>query len=94
MNTVKKRAALRFQVESLPASVDLKLSGGFDEHYHGFVINESFTGCCLALRSDIPLQKDQQVRIKVGHLGVLKAKVAWKSQIDKDVIKVGFDIQE
>lgn len=89
-----KRKNLRFQTDDSLAEVDITLSGDFKFHYHALVINESYSGACLVTRSDQELRTGLELRVKVGNLGVMPAKVVWVESLDNDVVKFGIEYQK
>ena len=86
------RKNIRFNPETntIQALIDPDPDGkGFHPKYTGLVINESFGGCGLATISDIPIIKNDILRIKIGDSGVTKMKVCWRRDLDGEVIRLG-----
>ncbi len=92
MNDAQRK--IRFKVESLPASIDTKLEGDFHESIHCVVINESFSGVCLITRNDGVLLKDKIIRVKVGAINPVKAKIIWIEEVEAEIIKLGIEYQK
>ncbi len=84
----------RFKVESLKAIIDFTLEGEFKAQYYAVVVNESYTGCCLAARNDGHIKENTNIRVKVGELKEMKANIRWLKKIDEDIIKFGIEYQE
>lgn len=65
---------------------------GSEEHpvkKSALLVNESYSGCSLVMVGDIPLELDDQVRVKAGNLEVAQAQVRWIQQLDERIIKIG-----
>ena len=87
------RKALRYRPqETTVATVDLLGDDGqYLGNIKGIVFSEAARGCGLVVlfRSDLKLH--QFVQIQVGALAPIKAKIAWLSEMDEDIMKVGFE---
>lgn len=79
----------RFHIESLPAQYTVPMQDGTSRDYHGFVVNESYTGACLSGSNDGAISVELEIKVKIGQMGELRAKVIWVEELDKDVIKFG-----
>jgi len=91
----KPRRSLRFRPDPLTvALIDFKVSKNFDPQMVGLVVNESFSGCAVVLITDLPIKKGAKLKIKVGELGVLKAKLAWIKPLEENILKVGVNFTE
>lgn len=60
----------------------------------GLIINESYSGCALVLKTSQPLNNGQEVKVKVGKLPELVGKVAWIKPIEDSLIKIGIQYIE
>ena len=91
-----KRKHLRFPPEDhkTMALLDAAPTRPFNPTYCGVVFSESAGGCGVVLRFSNDLKIGQQLRVKVGELEPLLAKIAWIQVVDQDVMKVGIEILE
>jgi hypothetical protein len=55
------------------------------------ILNESFTGACLACICNESLKPGMMVKAKVGKLSFLPAEVVWVEDIDSEVLKFGIE---
>lgn len=89
------RRSVRFTPDPLTiAGLSLKNEKVFRPSIIGLVLNESFGGCSVLVNHDPALKKDQVLSIKVGHLGVMKAKVVWVKNLEESVYKIGLKFIE
>jgi hypothetical protein len=91
-----KRRFIRFKPgPNHYAQIDLSAnSDEFTFQYVALIVDESLMGCCLALLPNAPLKVGDEVRVKVGPLAPLKARIVWKTNVDSFVDKVGFEFLE
>jgi len=89
MTTVKRK--VRFQSESSEGQFDLELNGPFQGKYAALVINESYSGACLVARNDFILTEQMELRVKVGNLSPLLARIVWIEKVDDDILKFGIE---
>lgn len=82
---------IRFKAESLPALIEMDMEGEFEGQIHAAVVNESHAGCCLVTRNDEVLEEGMKIRVRVGKIAELPAKVVWIKELDKDVVKFGLE---
>ncbi len=89
----RKRKHVRFSPSTVTyAELDLRSSGGsFKAQMIGFVFNEAYGGCALVLPSAIKLHEGDRLRVKVGKLPVVEARVAWTKMLDDHVMKLGVE---
>lgn len=67
--------------------------GNFDPEIVGLIVNESYSGCCLAIRSDVP-DIGQVCKVKIGEIGPLPAKVIWTKEVDENISYIGMRYEE
>ena len=88
---------IRFDPDPLDvAFIDLTPKGKtFEPELVALIINESYQGCSLVISGKKPLiKKDQEIKIKVGRLSPLMARVVWMKKIESDLFRVGIQILE
>ena len=56
----------------------------------GLAITESHGGCSAVFLTNQAFKESNQCHIKVGELDALKAEIRWIMDVDKDLVKVGF----
>jgi hypothetical protein len=80
----------RFQPDPLDhALIDLNFDATpFTPTAVGLIINESFTGCAIVLKT-IELRANQLLRVQVGRQGVMGAKLIWAKDIEEGLMKIG-----
>jgi hypothetical protein len=84
------RRSVRFTPDPLTIAVlSLNAEKVFRPVLVGLVLNESFGGCSILINHDDSLKNDQIVNIKVGQLGLMKAKVIWVKNLEESIYKVG-----
>lgn len=54
----------------------------------GLIINESYTGCSIVLKA-VELRPNQLLRVQVGRLGVMGAKLIWAKEVEEGLMKIG-----
>lgn len=92
---VKPRKSLRYKPDpKTVAYLDFKVSKNFAPQFAGLVINESFSGCALIIITDLPIKKGAKLKIKVGELAMMKAKVAWVRILEENILKLGVNFLE
>jgi transcription antitermination factor NusG len=91
-----KRRYIRFKPSANHfAQIDLGANEDeFTFQYVGLVVDEAAMGCCLAVSPEVKLKVGDQIRVKVGPLAPLKARVVWKAKLDDSIEKVGFEFLE
>ena len=91
------RAATRFKADPLDyALVDLnpQSENTFAPQLSALILNESYTGSALVLVTDQPLRSEQVIKVKIGKLDPMSAKLVWFKALDKDLFKVGVQYLE
>lgn len=89
-NQAPPRRSIRFTPDPLTIAVlSLSTDKIFRPKIVGLVLNESFGGCSILVNHDDTIQKDQVVNIKVGQLGLMKAKVIWVKHLEESIYKIG-----
>ncbi len=84
------RRSVRFNPDPLTIAVlSLNLDKVFRPALVGLVLNESFGGCSILINHDELLKKDHLVHIKVGQLGLMKAKIVWVKNLEESIYKIG-----
>lgn len=94
---INRRKYIRFAPDPAEfAQIDKQAeSESFNFQFVGLIVDEApLSGCCLAIQKGIGLKPDDKVRIKLGELHPLKAKVIWVKQIDNNLVKCGFQFLE
>lgn len=87
---IPPRRSIRFTPDPLTIAVlSLNPDKVFRPSLVGLVLNESFGGCSILINHDDTLKKDQLVIIKVGQLGLMKAKVVWIKNLEESIFKIG-----
>ncbi|WP_413288459.1 hypothetical protein [Bdellovibrio sp. HCB337] len=83
--------SFRFQPEPLDhALVDFNFGEKeFQPSAVALIMNESYTGCSLVIKTTIPLKVGSQIKTEVGRLGVLPAKIVWAKELAPSVVQVG-----
>lgn len=86
-----KRASLRYTPDVGDYAIICfnKKVSDFQTDLLGIILNESSTGCSLAIAATDKLQQDDQIVVQIGRLELLPATVIWRKLIDKDVVKLG-----
>ena len=59
----------------------------------GLIINESYTGCAMVIK-EVSLKAHQNVRVQVGRLGIMGAKIIWAKEIEEGLMKIGIQFLE
>ncbi len=63
-----------------------------DEEIHsGLCLTESQGGCSAVFKNNPLYRAGEMVMVKVGKLDPTSAEIRWVSELDKDVVKVGFE---
>lgn len=88
--------SIRFQPDPLDhALIDFRSGQGeFTPTAVALILNESFTGCALIIKTFETLKPEQQVRVKVGRLDPMAAKIVWVKPMEDHVIKAGIQFLE
>lgn len=88
--------AIRFQPDPLDhALIDFKNESAFHASAVGLILNESYTGCALVIKTTDAVIPNQTVKVKVGRLDPMPAKVIWiKPLLDDSLIKIGIQFLE
>ena len=95
MNMPSKRKSIRFHSTPMSTAViDLNNKNKFQPSIISIVANESFTGCALVCVCDTPIAVDQIVRVKIGDLDPLNARVVWCKTLDENIKKIGLEFKE
>jgi len=93
-----RRRYTRFRPEPGTASlaqVDLDLNGPFRPSLVAWVVNQSYTGCCIVLSSVPELQAaGLRLRIRVGLLAPLFGEIRWHSPEERDCLRLGIELSE
>ncbi|MBN1846966.1 MAG: hypothetical protein JW932_00115 [Deltaproteobacteria bacterium] len=87
----ERRKNFRFRPDPLDyALIDKEAQkDSFDPKHIGLIINESYGGCDLAVLLECGIEKGDQLKIKLGESGVMKAEVSWKKTLDYKVSRIG-----
>jgi len=90
---MQKRTRIRFAPDpSTLAYVDfVPESPAFKGEHVGLVCNESFSGCGIIVLKGEVFNVGQKVKVKVGILDPVPAKVQWITEVDNQVSRIGFE---
>lgn len=89
-NSKTPRRSVRFSPDPLTiAALSLHPDKVFKPQIVALVLNESFGGCSVLINHDEVLKKDQMIIIKLGQLGLMKAKVIWIKNFEESIYKIG-----
>ena len=92
---IQERHSIRFSPDPLTVAVVFQLNGkALTPALVALVLNESFSGCSVLINHDVPFQKDQKVKIKVGQLAAMNAKVIWVKNLEESIFKIGLKFLE
>lgn len=82
--------SIRFEPDPLDSAlIDLNFDATpFTPVAVGLIINESYTGCSIVIKS-LDLKPHQLLRVQVGRLGVMGAKLIWAKEIEEGLMKIG-----
>jgi hypothetical protein len=58
------------------------------------IANESYTGCALVIKTDEPLAANQIIKVQVGRLAVMSAKIIWTTELEPSLLKIGLQFLE
>ena len=84
------RKYIRFSPDPLTvAYLALGSAAEFEPTLVAVVINEAYEGCSLLLNTDERFKKDQKIKIKVGQLPIMKAKIVWMKNLEESIHKIG-----
>ncbi|KHD89788.1 MAG: hypothetical protein OM95_01580 [Bdellovibrio sp. ArHS] len=87
--------AVRFQPDPLDhALIDYLDEDTFDPTAVGIILNESFTGCALVVKASPDLVQNQTIKVKVGRLDPMSARVVWIEPLDTTLMKIGIEFLE
>ncbi len=91
-----KRRSLRFNADLGDYAIICfnKNTSMFQTDAVGIILNESSSGCSLAVPATDKLQKDDIIVVQIGRLEPLPATVMWRKELDKDVVKLGLRYDE
>lgn len=91
-----KRFSIRFPSDdNTLALIDFNPSQNeFNPTAVGLSIDEAYKGSGIAMLSKNAPVKGSEVRIQIGNLAPLKAKVAWFKELDEHVCRIGFEFEE
>jgi hypothetical protein len=60
----------------------------------GLILNESFAGCALVIKTTETVQMGQMIKVQAGRLAPMVSKVVWVQAVDALLIKVGVQFLE
>lgn len=84
------RRSVRFTPDPLTiAALSLNTDRVFRPALVGLVLNESFGGCSILINHDDVLKNGQPITVKVGHLGLMTAKIVWVKHLEESIYKIG-----
>ncbi|MFT6630702.1 MAG: hypothetical protein ACJAS4_000644 [Bacteriovoracaceae bacterium] len=86
----KKRQFIRFQPdENTYMMVKIEDVEG-DNIYSGLCVSESQGGCSAAFLNNKAFTAGKMCFVKVGKLDAESAEIRWVTELDEDLVKVGF----
>ena len=87
----ERRKNFRFRPDPLAyALIDKEPEkDSFEPEHIGLIINESYGGCDLAVLLEYGIGEGDQLKIKLGESGVMKAEVSWQRTLDYKVSRIG-----
>lgn len=87
--------AIRFQPDPLDhALIDFSVGNKeFTPTAVGLILNESYTGCALVIKA-LTIEENELIRIQVGRLSPMPAKIVWVKVMDESLLKVGIQFIE
>lgn len=90
------RSSIRFSAENNSLTlIDLeRTDDDFKPSAVGLAIDESSHGSGIVMLKKNCPEMDREVRVQVGKLAPLKAKVVWVKELDEHVVRVGFHFLE
>jgi len=90
-----KRKYIRFKPDVM-AYAELEIEEGrkYRPYASALIFSEAHGGCGLILLADEDLHAGMKVRVKVGRLGPLKGEIAWKKEVDPEIVKIGIQYAE
>ncbi|MNL09605.1 hypothetical protein D3C87_1303720 [compost metagenome] len=82
--------SVRFQPDPLDSVlIDLNFDASpFTPTAVGLILNESYTGCAIVLKT-VDLKANQLLRVQVGRLGIMGAKLIWAKDVEEGLMKIG-----
>lgn len=86
-----KRKHIRFNAE---ANTFVAVKIGENNPKGGLAITESHGGCSAVFLADEIFKESGICYIKVGDMDPLKAEIRWIMNVDKDLVKIGFQYLE
>ncbi len=90
-----KRAPIRFKPDPLTvAYIDNGNSRSFTPQHVALAINESYSGCAVLIATSHEFKKGDKIKIKVGQLSEMKAKVVWCKNLEENIYKMGIQFLE
>lgn len=90
---IKKRKSLRFAPDLAAfAYIDINTkSKNFAPEFTALIIEESFGGAYLVLRSSARFIVDLELTIKPGNLAPMKAQIRWIKKLSEKVTEIGIE---
>ncbi|MBT3984416.1 MAG: hypothetical protein HOE90_23875 [Bacteriovoracaceae bacterium] len=70
------------------------VDGEFNHQLSALVFSEAYKGAGILTYADDRIVKDAKLKIEVGVLSPLKAKVAWIESVSDEFVKVGIEFLE
>ncbi len=90
-----KRRSIRFNPDPLDSAlVQFSAVSGFKPDSVALILNESFTGSGLLMVTEKRLIQDQEIKVKVGRLPEMLARVVWVKSLEEGVVKIGIEFTE
>lgn len=88
--------SVRFQPDPLDSAlIDFQPDRNpFQPTSVALILNESYTGCALVTKKVVGLKENQWIRVQVGRLAVMDARIVWIKDIDETLAKIGVEFME
>ena len=88
--------SIRFQPDPLDhAQIDFNFEGkDFTPTAVALIMNESYTGCSLIVKTNEPVTANHKIKVKVGRIGILSAKVVWVKKLEDSLFQIGVQFLE
>jgi hypothetical protein len=87
--------SIRFNPEPLDSAlVQFSDASEFTPDAVALILNESFTGSGLLIVTPTILLKGHMIKVKVGRLPELSARVVWVKPLEAGIVKLGIEFTE
>lgn len=84
------RKSVRFAPDALTtAQISFRNRVTFKPELIALILNESFTGCALLVKSDDEITTNDDMIVKVGEMAPMRARVVWSKNLEENIYKIG-----